>query len=120
MKTFFIKFPPLVEILEKVAEVLLLVCQRIGYLGLEDVKLDAKGWWQTRFSLPKSLQLRVLRLGLFVDRDIGVGVFPEREEVFLGSERPDAGGIGIRSLPPVFGKLSTAKHWHAPLPDWLH
>jgi hypothetical protein len=49
--------------------------------------------------LPKSLQLRVLRLGLFVDRDIGVGVFPEREEVFVGGERPDAGAIGIRSLP---------------------
>jgi hypothetical protein len=28
----------------------------------------------------------------------GVGVLPEREEVFVGGERPDAGGIGIRSL----------------------
>jgi hypothetical protein len=29
------------------------------------------------------LQLRVLRLGLLQDGDVGVGVFPEREEVHL-------------------------------------
>ena len=28
-------------------------------------------------------QLRVLRLGLLQDRDLGVGVFPEREEIFV-------------------------------------
>src|SRR5205807_6502689 len=44
------------------------------------------------------LQLRVLRLGLLQDGDGGVGVFPESEEVFVGSERPHAGSIGIRSL----------------------
>ena len=44
------------------------------------------------------LQLRVLRLGFFQDGDVGVGVFPEGEEIFVGGERPDAGGIGIRSL----------------------
>src|SRR6266571_5510933 len=43
-------------------------------------------------------QLRVLRFGLFEDGDVGVGVFPEREEIFVGSECTDAGGIGIRSL----------------------
>ena len=32
------------------------------------------------------------------DGDVGVGVFPEGEEIFVGGERPDAGGIGIRSL----------------------
>jgi hypothetical protein len=32
------------------------------------------------------------------DVGVGVGVFPEREEIFVGGERPDAGGIGIRSL----------------------
>src|ERR1700730_3256786 len=46
----------------------------------------------------KSLQFRVLRLGLLQDGDVGVGVFPEGEEIFVGGERPDAGGIGIRSL----------------------
>ena len=30
------------------------------------------------------LQLRVLRLGLFQDGDVGVGVFPEIEEVLVG------------------------------------
>ncbi len=44
------------------------------------------------------LQLRVLRLGFLQDGDVGVGVFPEGEEIFVGGERPDAGGIGIRSL----------------------
>ncbi len=28
----------------------------------------------------------------------GSGVFPEGEEVLVGGERPDAGGIGIRAL----------------------
>jgi hypothetical protein len=46
------------------------------------------------------LHLRVLRLGFLQDGDVGVGVgvFPEREEIFVGGERPDAGGVGIRSL----------------------
>ena len=39
------------------------------------------------------LQPRVLRFGLFQDGDIGVGVFPEGEEIFVGSERPDAEGM---------------------------
>jgi len=33
------------------------------------------------------LQLRVLNLGLPWDRDIGIGVFPEREEISVGGER---------------------------------
>jgi hypothetical protein len=40
-----------------------------------------------------SLQLRVLRFGLLQNGDVRVGIFPEREEVFVGGERPDAGGI---------------------------
>jgi hypothetical protein len=31
------------------------------------------------------LQLRVLRLGLLQDRNVGVGVFPEREEIVVGA-----------------------------------
>jgi hypothetical protein len=31
------------------------------------------------------LQLRVLRLGFLQDGDVGVGVFPEREEILIGS-----------------------------------
>src|ERR1700694_897373 len=34
-------------------------------------------------SLLSSLQLRVLRLGLLQDRDVGVGVFPEGQEVLV-------------------------------------
>lgn len=44
------------------------------------------------------LQLRVPHLGFFQDGDIRVGVFPKGEEVFISSERPYAGGIGIRAL----------------------
>jgi hypothetical protein len=33
--------------------------------------------------VPPSLQFRVLRLGLLQDGDVGVGVFPEREEIFV-------------------------------------
>ncbi len=40
------------------------------------------------------LQLRVLGFDLFVDRDVGIGVLPEGEEVFVRGERPDAGGVG--------------------------
>src|ERR1035441_9569861 len=40
-------------------------------------------------------QLRILRFSLLQDRDVGVGIFPEGEEIFVGGERSDAGGIGI-------------------------
>jgi hypothetical protein len=45
------------------------------------------------------LQLRVLGLGFFQDRNVGVGVFPEGEEIFVGGEGASVGEIGIRSLP---------------------
>jgi hypothetical protein len=46
-------------------------------------------------SAPISLfQFRVLRFGLLQDGDVGVGVFPEGEEVFVGGEGADAGGVG--------------------------
>jgi len=48
------------------------------------------------------LQLRVLRLGFLQDGDVGVGVFPEGEEIFVGGERPNAGRIGIRAPCEVF------------------
>src|SRR5580704_12563245 len=44
------------------------------------------------------MKVRVLGFGLLQDRDVGIGVFPEGEEVFVGSEVSDAGGITIRSL----------------------
>ena len=45
-----------------------------------------------------SFQPRILRPGLLEDGDVGVGVFPEREEIFVGGEGTDAVGIGIGSL----------------------
>src|SRR5580658_3731510 len=50
------------------------------------------------FECGSLLQFRVLGFGLFEDGDVGVGVFPEGEEIFVGSERPDVGGIGIGPL----------------------
>ncbi len=44
------------------------------------------------------MRLPVFRFGFFKDGDVGVGVFPEAEEIFVRSEHPDAGGIGIRTL----------------------
>jgi hypothetical protein len=34
------------------------------------------------------LQFRVLGSGLFEDGDVGVGVFPECEEILVGGQRP--------------------------------
>ena len=45
-----------------------------------------------------SMQPGVLGFGLPVDGDVGIGVFPEGEEVFVRCKRPDAGGISVRSL----------------------
>jgi len=44
------------------------------------------------------LQPRVLRFGFFQDGNVEIGVFPEGEEIFVGGECPDAGGIGISPL----------------------
>lgn len=44
------------------------------------------------------LQLRVFRFGFLQDGHIEVGVFPQREKILVGDERPDAGGVGIRAL----------------------
>jgi len=41
----------------------------------------------SQISPPKLLQLRVFRLGGDEDGDVRVGVFPEREEIFVGGER---------------------------------
>ena len=56
-----------------------------------------RGRLTTSFSW-ELLQPGVLRLGLLQDGDVGVGVFPEGEEILVGGKRPDAGGVGIRSL----------------------
>src|ERR1022692_2986859 len=48
--------------------------------------------------MTRLLQLRVLCLGFFQDGDVGVGVFPEGEKIFVGGEGADASGIGIRSV----------------------
>jgi hypothetical protein len=42
------------------------------------------------------LQPRILRIVLLVDGDVGIGIFPEREEIFVGSERADA--VALQSI----------------------
>ena len=44
------------------------------------------------------MQPRVLGFGLLQDGDVWVAVFPEGEEVLVGGERPNAGGVGISAL----------------------
>jgi hypothetical protein len=44
------------------------------------------------------VELRVLRLSLLQDGNIGIGIFPKGEEIFVGGERPEAGGISVRTL----------------------
>ena len=44
------------------------------------------------------LQLRVHSLGFFQDGKIGIGIFPERKEIFVGGEGASAGEVGIRPL----------------------
>jgi hypothetical protein len=40
---------------------------------------------------------------LLEDGDVGVGVFPEGEEILVGGECPDAGGIGEPRRVAQFG-----------------
>jgi hypothetical protein len=44
------------------------------------------------------MQLRVLGFGLLQNGDVGVGVFPESEKVFVGGKCTNTGGVGIGSL----------------------
>jgi hypothetical protein len=50
--------------------------------------------------------------GLLQDGDVRVGVLPEREEILVGSERPDAGGIGCandsaRAVSPAMASAAS-------------
>ncbi|HXY48359.1 MAG TPA: hypothetical protein VEI01_02830 [Terriglobales bacterium] len=36
--------------------------------------------------------------GFFQDRNVGIGVFPEGKEVFVGGESADAGSVGVCTL----------------------
>src|SRR5260370_23078442 len=49
-------------------------------------------------SVVQLVELRVLRLGLLQDRDVGIGVFPQCEEIPVVGERPGAGSVGCDSL----------------------
>ena len=53
-----------------------------------------------------SLQLCVFCLGLLEDRDVGVGVFPEREEILVGSA-----GFGRVALQGVGTRQPGQQHW---------
>ena len=64
---------------------------------------------QTQLEGQRLLQLRVLCFRFLQDGDVGVGVFPEREEIFVGGERPDASGIRIRALR----SSRPARRWRA-------
>ena len=66
----------------------------------------------TKQDFPLLLQLRPLRFGFLQDGDVGVGVFPEGEEIFVDGERPEAG----TAWHPLRARFLTATHWHEPFP----
>jgi hypothetical protein len=71
--------------------------RNLGNYSVQGVRLsDITGTFIKRFRW--LFQLLVLHFGFFQDGDVGVGVFLERKEIFVGGERPDAGGIGVRPL----------------------
>jgi hypothetical protein len=56
-----------------------------------------------RVVLPLLNALALLQFGVFgfggdEDGDVRVGVFPERQEIVVGSERARTGGVGIRTM----------------------
>src|ERR1700757_2968022 len=61
---------------------------------MEEAKTKAQAC-KSPDSVSGLFQLRVLGFGLLQDDDIGVGVLPEGEEVFVGLEGTDAGGVSI-------------------------
>ena len=69
---------------------------------------DKFGASLARLCLNELLQLRVLRLGLLQNGDVGVGVFPEGEEVVVGDFC--LGGVAlqhIRATEAKMGKRAT-------------
>jgi len=49
--------------------------------------------------VPPLLQLRVLGLGFLQDGNVGVGVFPEGEEIFVGAARTPFRIVGTLLFP---------------------
>src|SRR5678815_4841422 len=50
-------------------------------------RLPPVSWPAQPFRVPASRQFGVFRLGLREDRDVGVGVFPQSEEILVGGLR---------------------------------
>src|SRR5271156_5617248 len=69
-------------------------------LGVEryPTNLTAEAASSAGLGRERLLQLGVFGFGGDEDGNVGVRVFPEREEILVGGERPHAGGIGIRAL----------------------
>jgi hypothetical protein len=71
---------------------------RINVSTLSLQRMQGQRWATCECCYTLLLQLLVLGFGLFKDGNIGVGVFPEVEEVFIRGKRTDTGGIGICAL----------------------
>ena len=70
---------------------------------------------RNRESLGQLLQLRVLRLGFLQDGDIGVGVFPEGEEILVRSLRfGGAAGHRISTTELQMGQSAQREVEHDP------
>ena len=68
------------------------------------------------------LQLRVLRLGLLQDGDVGIGVFPEREEILVldaGLRQVTLDGIGAAEAKMGEGTDGFVEYDTAMVEDFL-
>jgi hypothetical protein len=80
------------------------------------------GFPVTRQCVTNSLQLGVLRLGLLQDGDVGVGVFPEREEILVLTLRPGSvarhrvGTTELKTGSAPVTKFTTMPRWGAIFP----
>jgi hypothetical protein len=78
--------------------------------------------WLARRIRQRSLQLRVLGFGLLQDGDVGVGAFPQREEILIGGAsfgRVALHGIGSADLEMRECSDGFVEHDSAMVEDFL-
>ena len=79
-----------------------------GFLNI----YPSRSIWSLKFQ--RLMQFRVVGFGFLQDGNVGVGIFPQCEEIFVGAERPDASGIGSRSSRLQRIRASYSQTCHLP------
>ncbi len=68
---------------------------------------------EARAGTRRLFQLCVLHLGFLQDGDVGVGVFPAREEILIG--RPGFGGVALHGVSACQSQALDLR-WDSPYP----